>query len=1043
MKTKFFLKSLRKDPASDEESALKDIYRKLRPGDPPTASNARALLKRLFFDAKKYDLTRVGRYKINQKLGIGVDSDQRIMVPEDFLAAVRYILKLKKGEGVIDDIDHLGSRRVRAVGELLANQCRVGLARTERLVKERMTLFDVNIEGMTPQKLINPKALSAVVRDFFGRSQLSQFMDQTNPLAELTHKRRLSALGPGGLNRDRAGFEVRDVHPSHYGRICPIETPEGPNIGLINSMCTYARINEFGFIETPYRKVKKGKVSNEIEYLTADQEENYLIAQASNVIDKGGRFENDRIDARERGEFIESTPADVHYMDVSPKQLVSVAAGLIPFLEHDDANRALMGSNMQRQGVPLLVSESPLVGTGLEGKAARDSRAVVVAEADGVVAAATAEIIVTTADGKLPVSDEKFLSEPEIVKTNVQKGVFTYPLRKFMRSNAGTCINQKPIVKVGQKIKKGHVLADGPNTEDGELAIGRNVLVAFMPWNGYNFEDAIVISERVVKDDVYTSIHISEFDVAARDTKLGPEEITRDIPNVGEEALRNLDHDGIIRIGAEVRPGDILIGKITPKSETELAPEERLLRAIFGEKAADVKDTSLRVPSGCTGIVQDVRVSSHGLAKKRAEKVDPAELKKHLKKINDEHKKKADKLTDDLTEKLSDILLGEKIPLDVVNAQTGEIIIPANRKITKTLLRKLASVHDHIEIDPSPIRNKIVEIVNSFESRFQELDTDRERKLDQLESGDDVDPGLIKEVKVFVAAKRKLSVGDKMAGRHGNKGVVATIVPEEDMPYLDDGTPVDICLNPLGVPSRMNVGQVLETHLGVAARALGFKVATPIFDGIKEDRIWEFMSEAKKVDGVKMIGDGRKAVERKPNQPEGRGFTWIGDGKDGSTAGKSTLYDGRTGEAFHNPIVVGEIYMLKLGHLVADKIHARAVGPYSLVTQQPLGGKAQYGGQRFGEMEVWALEAYGAAYTLQEILTVKSDDVQGRTRIYESIVKGDNNLEAGTPESFNVLIKEMQSLGLDVRPGRQGQTNHGSPLPGSDGNDFSLDDLTL
>ena len=730
-------------------------------------------------------------------------------------------------------------------------------------------------------------------------------------------------------------------------------------------------------------------------------------------------------------------------MDVSPKQLVSVAAGLIPFLEHDDANRALMGSNMQRQGVPLLVSESPLVGTGLEAKAARDSRAVVVSEADGIVAAATAEIIITTADGKLPVSDEKFLSEPEIVKTSVAKGIFAYPLRKFMRSNAGTCINQKPLVKTGQKIKKGQVLADGPNTEKGELAIGRNVLVAFMPWNGYNFEDAIVISERVVKDDVYTSIHISEFDVAARDTKLGPEEITRDIPNVGEEALRNLDHDGIIRIGAEVKPGDILVGKITPKSETELAPEERLLRAIFGEKAADVKDTSLRVPSGCTGIVQDIRVSSHGLAKKRAEKVDPVELKKHLKKINDEHKKKADKLTDDLTEKLSDILLGEKIPLDVVNAQTGEIIIPANRKITKTLLRKLASVHDHIEIDPSPIRNKIVEIVNSFESRFSELDTDRERKLDQLESGDDVDPGVIKEVKVFIAAKRKLSVGDKMAGRHGNKGVVATIVPEEDMPYLHDGTPVDICLNPLGVPSRMNVGQVLETHLGVAAKALGFKVATPIFDGIKEEIIWNFMSEAKKVDGVKMIGGGEKARERKASEPETPGYTWIGDGKDGSTAGKSTLYDGRTGEAFHNPVVVGMIYMLKLGHLVADKIHARAVGPYSLVTQQPLGGKAQYGGQRFGEMEVWALEAYGAAYTLQEILTVKSDDVQGRTRIYEAIVKGDNNLEAGTPESFNVLIKEMQSLGLDVRPGRQGQSTHGSPLAGGGVDDFSLDDLTL
>jgi DNA-directed RNA polymerase subunit beta len=1015
------LKSLRKDPAKDEDSALKDIYRKLRPGDPPTAANARALLKRLFFDPKKYDLTRVGRYKINSKLESKVGPDERIMVPEDFLGAVKYLLKLKKGEGVIDDIDHLGSRRVRAVGELLSNQCRVGLARTERLVKERMTLFDVNIEGMTPQKLINPKALSAVVRDFFGRSQLSQFMDQTNPLAELTHKRRLSALGPGGLNRDRAGFEVRDVHPSHYGRICPIETPEGPNIGLINSMCTYARINEFGFIETPYRKVKSGKVTNEIEYLTADQEEKFLIGQANNPIDKSGKYLNERVTAREAGgEFIEVAPADVNYMDVSPKQLVSVAAGLIPFLEHDDANRALMGSNMQRQGVPLLVSDSPYIGTGLEGKTARDSRAVIVAELDGIVAAATAEMIVTTPDGKMPVADEKFLSDPESVKTNVDKGIMAYPLRKFMRSNAGTCINQKPICKKGQKIKKGDVLADGPNTEKGELALGRNVLVAFMPWNGYNFEDAIVISERVKKEDIYTSIHIAEFDVAARDTKLGPEEITRDIPNVGEEALKNLDHDGIIRIGAEVKPGDILVGKITPKSETELAPEERLLRAIFGEKAADVKDTSLRVPSGCIGIVQDIRVSSHGSARKRAEKVDPVELKKQLKKINDEHKKKADKLTDDLTEKLSDILLGEKIPLDVVNAQTGEIIIPANRKITKTLLRKLASVHDHIEIDPSPIRNKILEIIGSFEARFQELDTERERKLDQLEAGDDVDPGVIKEVKVFIAAKRKLSVGDKMAGRHGNKGVVATIVPEEDMPYLSDGTPVDIVLNPLGVPSRMNVGQVLETHLGVAAKALGFKVATPIFDGIPESKIWEYMSEAKKVDG----------------------YTWIGDGKDGSTGGKSTLYDGRTGEAFHQPVVVGIIYMLKLGHLVADKIHARAVGPYSLVTQQPLGGKAQYGGQRFGEMEVWALEAYGAAYTLQELLTVKSDDVQGRTRIYEAIVKGDNNLEAGTPESFNVLIKEMQSLGLDVRPGRRGSGPGGAPSIGGV-DDFSLDDLTL
>lgn len=990
------IKTLKKDPAHDEESALKEIYKRLRPGDPATAAQARTLLKRLFDDPKKYDLTRVGRYKINQKLGLDTNLDQRLMTADDFLAALKYLLRLKKGEGMVDDIDHLGSRRVRAVGELMANQCRVGLARTERLVKERMTLIDQNIEGVTPSKLINPKALSAVVRDFFGRSQLSQFMDQINPLAELTHKRRLSALGPGGLNRDRAGFEVRDVHPSHYGRICPIETPEGPNIGLINSMCTYARINEFGFIETPYRKVENGRVTNTIEYVTADQEEGYLIAQANNPLDEQGNFTTSRVTAREKGEFIEVDPADVHYMDVSPKQLVSIAAGLIPFLEHDDANRALMGSNMQRQGVPLMVAESPYVGTGIEGKCARDSRSVVLAEADGVVAAASAEVIITTKDGELPVRPEVFLSDPDSVRTDRDNGVYVYPLRKFMRSNAGTCINQRPIVRRGEKIKTGDVLADGPNTDQGELALGRNVLVAYMPWNGYNFEDAIVISEKTVKEDTFTSIHISEFEVQARDTKLGPEEITRDIPNAGDEALKNLDHDGVIRIGAEVKPGDILVGKITPKSETELAPEERLLRAIFGEKAAEVKDTSLRVPSGCTGIVMDVRISSTGSGHHRGDLVvDSAEKKKQFKKINDEHKKKKEQLIDQLTKKLSDILLGEKIPLDVVNEQTGEIIIPANRKITKTLLRKLALVHDHIEIEPSPIRNKILEIITSFEGRFTELDDEREHRLDQMESGDESEPGGLKEVKVYIAAKRKLGVGDKMAGRHGNKGVVAKIVPEQDMPFLADGTPVDIVLNPLGVPSRMNVGQVLEAHLGIAARALGFKVATPVFDGISEDAIWNYMSEAKQVDG----------------------FTWIGDGKDGTVGGKSTLYDGLTGEPFHNPVVVGQTYMLKLNHLVADKIHARAVGPYSLVTQQPLGGKAQYGGQRFGEMEVWALEAYGAAYTLQELLTVKSDDVQGRTRIYESIVKGDNTLEAGTPESFNVLMKEMQSLGLNVRPG--------------------------
>ncbi|MEI8233919.1 MAG: DNA-directed RNA polymerase subunit beta [Verrucomicrobiota bacterium] len=974
------IKALKKDPAHDEEEALKDIYRRLRPGDPPTVPNARGLLKRLFFDPKKYDLGRVGRYKLDQKLGLEIDLNERTMTKEDFIAAMKYLIGLRRGEGSLDDIDHLGSRRVRTVGELLANQCRVGLARTERLVKERMTLFDVNIEGMTPQKLINPKALSAVIRDFFGRSQLSQFMDQTNPLAELTHKRRLSALGPGGLSRDRAGFEVRDVHPSHYGRICPIETPEGPNIGLISSMSTFARINDFGFIETPYRRVENCRVTDKIDFLTGDREENYYVAQANAAIDAKGNFLAEKVSVRHRGDFLEVEPGMVHYMDISPKQLVSVAAGLIPFLEHDDANRALMGSNMQRQGVPLLVSESPFVGTGMEGKVARDSKAVIVSDADGIAASVTADQIVITHDGTLPEGKKKIKHDP-------QEGVYVYELRKFMRSNASTCVNQKPIVKKGQKIKKGDVLADGPNTQGGELALGRNVLVAFTPWNGYNFEDAILISEKIVKEDIYTSIHIDEFEIGARDTKLGPEEITRDIPNVSEEALRNLGPDGVIRIGAEIKPGDILVGKITPKSETELAPEERLLRAIFGEKAADVKDTSLTVPSGTYGIVMDVKVSSRKEIAKS--KLTPAETKRQIKAATEDLNRRKDELHEQLTEALSNILLGEKIPLDVVNAQTGEIIIPANRKITKTLLRKLASVHDHVEIDPSPIRNKIREIISQFEHRFHELDLETERSMDRIESGDEIDPGIIKQVKVYIASKRKLSVGDKMAGRHGNKGVVARIVPEEDMPFLADGTPVEIVLNPLGVPSRMNVGQVLETHLGVAAKALGFKVATPVFDGIEEAQIFNYLKDAKKVDG----------------------FTWIEEN------GKATLFDGRTGDPFDQQVVVGYIYMLKLGHLVADKIHARAVGPYSLVTQQPLGGKAQYGGQRFGEMEVWALEAYGAAYTLQELLTVKSDDVQGRTRIYESIVKGDNSLEAGTPESFNVLIKEMQSLCLDVRAG--------------------------
>ena len=968
------IKCLKKDPTKNAEEALKDIYRRLRPGDPPTAANAKALIKRLFFDAKRYDLGRVGRYKINQKLNFKDSGEDRILRGRDLLEATKYLLRLKKGEGSVDDIDHLGSRRIRTVGELLANQCRVGLARTERLVKERMTLFDQSLDTMTPQKLINPKALSAVVRDFFGRSQLSQFMDQINPLAELTHKRRLSALGPGGLSRDRAGFEVRDVHPSHYGRICPIETPEGPNIGLIASLATYARVNDFGFIETPYRKADGGRVTGQLDYLTGDREEGFVIAQANSLIDDKGKFIGDRVTCRCKGDFIDVEPSRVDYMDVSPKQLVSVAAGLIPFLEHDDANRALMGSNMQRQGVPLLVTEAPLVATGLEGRVALDSRAVIVSDEVGKVASVTGNQIIITRDGRIPETKKRLKHSPE-------EGVWVYPVRKFMRSNAATCINQKSLVAKGDTVQKGQILADGPCTQGGELALGRNVLVAFMPWNGYNFEDAILISQKIVKDDIFTSIHIDEFEVVARDTKLGPEEITRDIPNLGDDALRNLGADGVIRVGAEVKPGDILVGKITPKSETELAPEERLLRAIFGEKAADVKDTSLKVPSGTYGIVMDVKISS-----KKSEMGAPKEAKdgprKAAKEIDDGFKQKRSELLDQLTEALSNILLGEKIPLDVINSETGEIIIPANRKITKTLLKKLADVYDRIDIDPSPIRNKINEIISQFKKRFDELQAQHEEEMDRAEAGEEMDSGIVKQVKVFVASKRKLSVGDKMAGRHGNKGVVAKIVAEEDMPYLEDGTPVEIVLNPLGVPSRMNVGQLLETHLGWACKFLGIRIATPVFDGIREKEIRGYLKEAK--------------------LPE---------------HGKVHLFDGRSGERFDQEIVVGYIYMLKLGHLVADKIHARAVGPYSLVTQQPLGGKAQYGGQRFGEMEVWAMEAYGAAYMLQELLTVKSDDVQGRTRIYESIVKGDNSLEAGVPESFNVLVKEMQSLSLDVTVG--------------------------
>jgi len=963
-----FMSTVRADETRSTDEALKDIYHRLRPGDPATPSNARQLLKRQFFDPKRYDLGLVGRYKINQKLDLieKVDENQRTLDKHDIIETVRHLIELRKGMANVDDIDHLGSRRVRTVGELLENQCRVGLARTERLIRERMTLFDPTTGVLTPQRLVNSKSLSAVVQDFFARSQLSQFMDQTNPLSELAHKRRLSALGPGGLSRERAGFEVRDVHSSHYGRICPIETPEGPNIGLISSLSIYARVNRFGFIESPYRKVSKGRVSDEVEYLAADREEKFVIAQANAPLDEKGRFVRTTVSVRHRGDFREVPPNEVDYMDVSPMQVVSVAAGLIPFLEHDDANRALMGANMMRQAVPLLQAERPYVATGLEGRVARDSRVVVTAAQSGTVAYVSGEKIIVSRDGKAPNSKTK-------------KDIYQeYPLQKFRRSNAGTCFNQKPTVGEGTKVKKGDILADGPSTSGGELALGRNLQVAFMPWCGYNFEDAILISERVVREDVFTSVHIQEFEVGARDTKLGPEEITRDIPNVGEEALRNLGVDGVIRIGAEVQPGDILVGKITPKSETELAPEERLLRAIFGEKAAEVRDTSLTVPSGTTGIVMDVKVKAHREPKQAA--ATPSDRRKHAKNLAEEHKAKRQKLTEELTEALSNILLGEKIPLDVVNASKGEIIIPANRKITKTLLRKMAMVYDHVQIESSPIQIKIDEIIESFKPKFYELDEDHDRAIDRIESGDDLDSGIIRQVRVYVATKQKLAVGDKLAGRHGNKGVVARIMPDCDMPFLPDGTPVDIVLNPLGVPSRMNLGQVFETHLGAACRVLGMEAATPVFDGIGEDEINGYLDQAEL-----------------PND------------------GKSVLYDGRSGEPFDQRIVVGQIYMMKLHHLVRDKIHARAVGPYSLVTQQPLGGKAQYGGQRLGEMEVWALEAYGAAYALQELLTVKSDDVPGRTRIYESIVKGENSLDAGMPESFSVLINELRGLSLNVQ----------------------------
>ncbi|MCB1106713.1 MAG: DNA-directed RNA polymerase subunit beta [Chlamydiia bacterium] len=961
------IKMLAKDPTDSYESALKDFYRKIRPGEPATLSNARSTIMRLFFDPKRYNLGRVGRYKLNRKIGRETtDEDLEVVTlrKEDLVDALKYLIKLKEGseEVYIDDIDHLGNRRVRSVGELVQNQCRIGLARMEKIIKERMNLFDFSSDTLTPGKLVSAKGLAGVLKDFFGRSQLSQFMDQTNPIAELTHKRRLSSLGPGGLNRERAGFEVRDVHSSHYGRICPIETPEGPNIGLITSLSSFAKINEFGFIETPYRIVRDGIVTEEIEYMTADQEEKCVIAQASAVLDEHNMFEEPIVWARFRGEALKIESEKVTHMDVSSKQLVSVVTGLIPFLEHDDANRALMGSNMQRQAVPLLKTDAPLVGTGLEKRTARDSGAVLIAEEDGVV-----EYV----DGF------KIVIASKANRMNKK----TYLLKKFMRSNAGTSINQTPLCNVGDNVTAGDILADGPATDKGEIALGKNVLVAFMPWCGYNYEDAIIMSEKLIKDDAYTSVYLEEFELTARDTKLGKEEITRDIPNVSEEALADLGEDGIIRIGAEVKPGDILVGKITPKSETELSPEERLLRAIFGEKAADVKDASLTAPPGTEGVVMDVKVFSR---RDRLSKTDD-ELVEEATRIKDVHREFKEKETDLLMqfhEKLGALLLGEEAPEPIMHRITGDVLIKKGEKISQEMLEMLESENpDHLILPQNDTYEVLRKILREYETAVEHLHMEHKSEVEYMRKGDiELDPGIIRQVKVYVATKRKLQVGDKMAGRHGNKGVVSNIVPEADMPYLPDGQTIEIILNPLGVPSRMNMGQLLETHLGLVARKAGIYVKSPVFEGFPEDRIWEMMKE--------------------------HGY---------SETGKSYLYDGRTGERFDNPVVVGYIYMLKLSHLVADKIHARAIGPYSLVTQQPLGGKAQMGGQRFGEMEVWALMAYGAAHLLQEMLTVKSDDVSGRTRIYESIVKGDNTLKAGTPESFNVLRKEMQGLCLDVR----------------------------
>ncbi|MDA1101395.1 MAG: DNA-directed RNA polymerase subunit beta [Proteobacteria bacterium] len=996
------------DKNSNREQALIDIYRVMRPGEPPTVEAAQNLFNSMFFDSERYDLSAVGRVKLNARLGLDVEDTMRVLRVEDIMAVVKTLVDLKDGRGDIDDIDHLGNRRVRSVGELMENQYRIGLLRMERAIRERMS--SVEIDSVMPHDLINAKPAAAAVREFFGSSQLSQFMDQTNPLSEITHKRRLSALGPGGLTRERAGFEVRDVHPTHYGRICPIETPEGPNIGLINSLATYARINRYGFIETPYRSVTNGRVGEEVIYLSAMEEGKYTIAQANAELDKRGRFTDDLISCRVGDDFQMTAPEKIEYMDVSPKQLVSVAAALIPFLENDDANRALMGSNMQRQAVPLLQAEAPLVGTGMEEVVARDSGVSIVARRTGVVDQIDATRIVIRA------SDETDLSI---------SGVDIYNLLKFQRSNQNTCINQRPLVVVGDEVTAGDIIADGPSTELGELALGRNVLVAFMPWMGYNFEDSILISERIVRDDVFTSIHIEEFEVMARDTKLGPEEITRDIPNVGEEALRNLDEAGIVYIGAEVQPGDILCGKITPKGESPITPEEKLLRAIFGEKASDVRDTSLKLPPGVAGTVVEVRVfSRHGVDKdERALAIERDEIERLAKDRDDE----LAILERNTYSRLHEFLVGK-------TASGGPKAVKPETRIKEELLAELTRGQWwQITLSNQKAMDEIEQLNKQFDLARKELEDRFENKLDKLQRGDELLPGVMQMVKVFVAVKRKLQPGDKMAGRHGNKGVISNIVPIEDMPYLEDGTHVDIVLNPLGVPSRMNVGQILETHLGWASAGLGLQIGE-LVDNVRRGGKQDDLKKHLKViygdnqykdtiadltdEQMLELGDNlRRGVPMATpvfdgaHEPDINAMLTLA-GLDSS--GQSTLYDGRTGEAFKRQVTVGYIYMLKLHHLVDDKIHARSIGPYSLVTQQPLGGKAQFGGQRFGEMEVWALQAYGAAYTLQEMLTVKSDDVAGRTKVYEAIVRGDDAFEAGIPESFNVLVKEMRSLCLNV-----------------------------